>query len=546
MKRKVLSLLLCVACIGSLLTGCQMTDSTEGGASGTNGAPTVQTEKGTDELPIGTDSVSEIAKGEVELDLYIDFTWFPTDSWTGIIPETLTENGGVYFDVTRSADDSQLGLMIASGDLPDVIFTSNEIDRLCDSNLCWSYDELIEKYDVDWQPSQDRIGIARSHNSDPADEHYYTIIQNYNTNEEWANAEGVVPSLACVYYRKDIWKALGEPKMETLEELLNVCKMVKEQYPNMIPVNAGSPAWRLTPFQNWCGASNEFMYTDESKTTVAYRDTTDEFYDYLRYANELYRNGLFPEENLAIISEDDGKQQALNGKCFIYEWNSRPTQLAQLNTSTQANVEGAEWAAMPIPDDAKTIVRANAGWAGVFISKNCKDPEAAIKMIAYMNSTEGQRLALWGREGIEYELDEKGTPQFSDEWLETSKDQDIMYSKYNNGYLMCTTELDEAYTYYSGADPEVVADFTKNTDKVVNYPELSIALPVSTSDMGIIRAKINEAREAELVKIYTAESDEEFESAYKDYMGLLNQIGVQELNQYMTEETAKIRKEFNF
>ena len=140
----------------------------------------------------------------------------------------------------------------------------------------------------------------------------------------------------------------------------------------------------------------------------------------------------------------------------------------------------------------------------------------------------------------------KRTPQFSDEWLETSKDQDLMTSKFNNNYFMCTTELDEAYTYYSGADPEVIADFSKNLDKVVNYPELSIALPVSTSDMGIIRAKIKEAREAELVKIYTAETDEEFEASYKDYMRLLDQIGVQELNKYMTEETADIKTKFNF
>ena len=30
MKKKLFSLLLCVTCIGTLLTGCQMTDSTEG------------------------------------------------------------------------------------------------------------------------------------------------------------------------------------------------------------------------------------------------------------------------------------------------------------------------------------------------------------------------------------------------------------------------------------------------------------------------------------------------------------------------------------
>ena len=84
--------------------------------------------------------------------------------------------------------------MIASGDLPDVIFTSNEIDRLCDGGLCYSYDELIEQYGVDWEPSAERVAIAKTHNANPEDDHFYTILQNYNTNEEWAKAKGVVPA----------------------------------------------------------------------------------------------------------------------------------------------------------------------------------------------------------------------------------------------------------------------------------------------------------------------------------------------------------------
>ena len=167
-------------------------------------------------------------------------------------------------------------------------------------------------------------------------------------------------------------------------------------------------------------------------------------------------------------------------------------------------------------------------------------------MIAYMSSEEGRRLALWGREGIDYELDENGVPQFSEEWKTTNADADKMNSTYNNTFNLCTTELDEAYTYYSGVDPEIVADFSKNTDKIVNYPELTIALPTSTSDMGVIRAKITEARDAELVKIYTAESDEEFEKAYNDYLNLLNQIGAEELNQYVTERVAEVKEQFGF
>lgn len=539
MKKQFLGSLLCLAMAGSLLAGCNMTDST-------NGEETMGKQES---AVVGSEADESLASQDaVELDLFIDFTWFPVDSWDGIIPEELTKNGGVKFNVTRAADATQLGLMIASGELPDVIFTSVEKGRLSDANLCYSYEELIKTYGVDWEPSSDRMAIAKSLNTNKEDDQYYTILQNYNTNEEWNDAEGVVPSMSCLYYRKDIWEALGSPKMETKEDIIEVCNMVKEQYPDMAPINAGNPDWRLKVFQSWFGAENntEFMYTDEALTQVAHQDTSKQFYDFAKYVNQLYREGLFPEENLAITSDDDALQQAINGKCFMYEWNSRPVQLEQLNTSTQAVVADAVWAAMPTPDEAATIQRSNAGWAGVFISKNCEDPEAAIKMIAYLNSEEGRHLALWGREGQDYTLSEEGVPVFSEEWLETSKDRDLMSTKYKNNYFLCTTELDEAYTYYSGADPEVVADFSKNMDKIQNYPEISIALPVETSDMGIIRLKVREARKSELIKLYTAQDDAAFETAYENYMKVLDQIGIQELNEYMNEEVARVKVDFGF
>ncbi len=535
MRKKLISTLLCAAMTAGLLAGCS------GGVqdAGTDTeADTVQTGEA------GEDGQTASA-GEDVLDLYIDFTWFGTDSWTGIIPEEITKNTGVRLNIIRSADDSQLGLMIASGDLPDLVFTDRELSRLCNSDICYSYDELISEYGIDWTPDSERIAIARSYNTDPEDEHYYTIKQNYNTQEEWDQAEGVVPSVSTLYYRKDIWEELGSPSMTTMDGIMKTMEQVKEAYPELQVVNAGNPTWRLRAFKEWIGGlTTEFVYNEDGN--VVYADVTDGFYNAMKYINQMYRKGFFSEENLAIINEDDAKQQALNGNCFIYEWNGRPNQLTQLNTETQKNVPEAEWACLEIPDDAVEMPRANTGWAGVFISKNCKNPEAAIKLISYLNSEEGRRLAVWGREGIDYTLNEKGVPSFSDEWHEAYLDSKVMTEKYNNNYFLCTTELDELYLYYADVDPEIVAAFEKNTDKIVNYPELSVATPTSDSDPGIIHNKIKEAREAEYVKIYTAADDEEFESAYNDYMELLKKIGVDELNAYMTERVPEVKEQYGF
>ena len=48
------------------------------------------------------------------------------------------------------------------------------------------------------------------------------------------------------------------------------------------------------------------------------------------------------------------------------------------------------------------------------------------------------------------------------------------------------------------------------------------------------------------MKIYTAADDEEFESAYNDYMELLKKIGVDELNTYMTERVPEVKEQYGF
>lgn len=513
-------------------------------------ADTVKEEKAVAAEEEGNDAAGEEEsanvsdEGVVTLDWWTDFSWYYSDNWEGIIPEEITRATGVACEVTRAADSGQLNLMIASGELPDIIWCDNgsgAVDRLCDSNLCYSYNELIEQYGIDWEVSPERIYVARTHNIDEADENFYTILQNYLSEEDWADNEVGCPiNIAGLYYRKDIWEELGCPEMNTVEQIKEVMAMVKDKYPDMQVINAGNSGWRLGGFANWfdAGGNTDFRYDKDGN--VAYGATLEGYHDYMKCMNEFFRNGYFTEESLALTVEADAQQQATSGKSFIYEWNARPTWLEELNTKTREVIPEAEWAFLSIPDDAKEIPYSQSGWAGLFISKNCKDPEAAIRLIAYLNSEQGQKLSLWGREGIDYEMDQNGVPQFSEEWKEANKDITVMSELYNPNYF-CTTELHEILQYYSGVDQEVIDMFTRNADKIKMNLELSLAAPKTTSDAGIIYSKIKEASGAETTKLITAATEEEFEKLFEEYMELLDKIGVQELNKNVTETIRRIK-----
>src|SRR5690606_35146227 len=104
------------------------------------------------------DNAGEKPKEIVELSLFINHTWYPMTEWAGTIAEELTKKTGVKLNVTVAADSEQLPLMIASGDLPDLIFTGRE-PRLETPEMSYDWHELIKEYAPDFEIAQNRVAV---------------------------------------------------------------------------------------------------------------------------------------------------------------------------------------------------------------------------------------------------------------------------------------------------------------------------------------------------------------------------------------------------
>lgn len=477
------------------------------------------------------------------LDIFINESWWPVDSFTGIIPEAIKEATGIDLNVTIASDDNQLGLMIASNELPDIVFTQYELDRLSRSEACYSYNELLETYMPDYDVSQSftdtQIKIAQSFSSD---ENYYTILSNFNSEDELA--EAAVPSGQMAwFYRQDIWEELGCPKMETMDDILDVCAMVKEKYPDMIPI-AGNLYYRTQIFSQWLGGTGNQKYQYLDDGSVVFKSDSPAYYDYLKYCNELARNGYIDAENYASTNLEDTIQLAGEGKCFIYLSYLKPSDCGQLNTRmASVGTEGEFVLGAPL-GEAGYVCR--KGWCGMFVSKDCSNPEAAIRFITYMFSEEGRQLSKYGREGVEWTMGENGIPNWCDEWLETLKDTDAMNKKYNQYFYLGANAIEDVMGDYGNITEEELAVYKLYQEDFHNYVEIDIAAPTTSSDEGIIETKLVDMLEAEEAKVIFSADDEAFEEAYAELQSKAEKIGVKELNAYMTERVAEVKDQFGF
>lgn len=470
----------------------------------------------------------------ITLDIFVDQPWWPVKDWSGPVPEEITKRTGVKLNVTVASDEKQLPLMIASGDLPDLVLTSEQFNRMSDPTLSYDWQSLIDQYAPDFEIAQERIGVNTA-----ADGTFYSVKNNFSTEEEWkANEAYALTSGAAITYRADILAELGNPEIRTLDDLKNVFIDVKEKYPDLVPLVLNpTPTWAKGYFQLNFGTAMKGFVEDENDNLVHSLRTESLLNMYL-YMNDLYRNGVIKAETYAYQNEDQAKSMATSGKAFAYAWTTNGADM--LNAATEGT--GMEWANLPmVLSDDFAHVRRDTGWQGVFITKNNKNPEASIKFMQYLLSEEGQRLAMWGIEGEHWNMSaDGGYPEFT----YTRADDEVrnQLGVYWWGLMggSAVTELVGNFvpgTAMTASNQELMANTTFK-------PATGMVVPAPDSREQVILSNIENMVTNEEAKVLMATSEENARAAYANMVEQAERIGLSDLEAWANERYAEVKKNF--
>ncbi|WP_339319579.1 extracellular solute-binding protein [Paenibacillus sp. FSL R10-2734] len=522
--RKPAMILLAVTILAGLITGCSGNNS-ENSSTSTSASGTSETEN-------NTSSTGKI----VELKLFVDQPWWPLKDWSGSIPEEITKQTGVKLNITVATDEKQLPLMIASGDLPDLVVTGTnaQLKRLADPSLSYSWQELIDKYAPDFKIDPQYIAVNTAD-----DGSYYTIRNNFSTSAEWkANEKYALNTGAGISVRSDIMEELGNPKVETLSDLNNLFAKVKDKHPEMVPLVLNpNPAWAKGYFATQFGAEKEGFGDKEGQLVHTLR--TPELEKMYLYMNELYRSGYVKAENFAYKNEDQAKQIMTSGKGFAYAWTIEGAD--RLTSETKAS--GYKWVQLPVKiSDTFKVENYGSGWQGVFISKNNKNPEASIKLMQFLMSEEGQRLALWGIEGQDYKMsDDGGYPVFTyDRSSDEVKNEKGIYW----WGLLAGSAVNEALGNYVPGTETTKA--SQQLSELITFkPEVGLVQPAADSQEEVIKNNIATMMQTEEAKIYLATSEEEAKKAFANMAQQADKMGLENLETWANTKYAEVKGNFN-
>ena len=465
--------------------------------------------------------------------MFADWTWLEYDTFEGgIIQDWMREQTGITIDLTRTADPEQLNLMIAGGasDLPDLIAVSNmgKVSRLSDSDFTWPLQELIDLYIPEWQIPEVEKKLNAYFSGDGQ---YYMLKNEFNTIEELQNARNIAPNFETFHMRQDIYEALGSPPLTNKDDFFALLAMVKEQYPDMAPLTI-NPRGYQGAIASLVGY-DAYMPTDADGNFV-FMFSAPGWRDMMLTLNELYRAGYLQAENFAYTSDEQTFQNLYAGRAFMvthYNGNDEQTFTAKMRGAVpEGRIEQ-----VPLLE-GWNLTMPVSGWASMFITKNCSDPERAIKMLYWAKQYENSISLGNGVKGIDWDFDETGSIIALDRRLQSYEDGTTTELYKQMAFPMSADDFIVVNNgYYATATPQTRAIFDEAVRRANWSNALSLSYPLSGTD---IRFKYDDLYNMEseyFGRLGTAASEEEFNAIFDELMTEAEKAGLQEVNAYMTQ-----------
>ncbi|MCG8480767.1 MAG: extracellular solute-binding protein [Spirochaetales bacterium] len=388
MKRRVACALL------AALTGCAFAGG-QGEAAGTDGPPQM--------------SVWSVLAAELPIDPDSSLVWSEVEERVGIDLE--------WDMISTEIKDEQFSLIMASGDLPDIISYYEgrggyaAINRFGEEGAFLPLQDLIEEH----APNLERIllddpEIRRTITAQDGNIYYVPMIAAINAARGW-------------FIRYDWLESLGLDAPTTTDELYDVLVAFRDDDPNgngeqdevpLIFRRRGDDAfYNIRALAYAFDADMDWVVRDGR---VVFGPSEPQYGDYLAYIQRLYGEGLIDREVLTRTGNPRTELFSDDRAGAIHDWFAST---ANLNDTLGGEIDGFELRHFSPPvgtvDEPYTriqmsTVRNDGAWA---ISATNPDPVAAIRFFDFIYSDEGTRLMNFGVAGVHHEL-EGGVPTYTE------------------------------------------------------------------------------------------------------------------------------------
>ncbi|UVI28788.1 extracellular solute-binding protein [Paenibacillus spongiae] len=427
-KKWTVCALLLMLSMSVLTAGCG--DNSNGGTPSSNSGDS------------NSKNTSEAAKPLTFSYFEYDDTFNPSPWGETVTTKWIQENKNVTVKwVTgNGAAQQKFNAMFASGDLPDVITMSPgpELERLIESGKVVALDEYIDKYpNLKKWAGETTLNMNRS-----GDGHIYTFPVWY-IGENWANGNGGYG------INRKVYNDLGSPKLETVADFEAYLRLVKEKYPDYVPLEVGNPAAIYMLYSAFKENNPPFfvrnmMFQDGDQLKPITEDPA--FKDFILFASRLFRDKLMTQD--VFTQKNDQFVEKLNrGKVGIALESNLSTWANKPNAKLRGeDPNGGYEFIWPIRKEGldKNKITINSynstGPDKTVITTNAEDPESIFAYLDWLTG-ESNLMFIYGPPGLFWDkLDDNGSPILNEKYTNIDK-AELANMKISEGWMAGNVKL---------------------------------------------------------------------------------------------------------
>ncbi|NLM10399.1 MAG: extracellular solute-binding protein [Clostridiaceae bacterium] len=339
-----------------------------------------------------------------------------------------------YEIITPDNADQKIGVMLAGGEYPDLLGTTDLNIRFITGGALIPLDDYLteDKADLLFEHVRPYWNRLATDAGDGVRRIY--ILPNYN--RYYGEITGGTHYGASGFWiQKHVLEDAGYPDLDnmTLERYFQLIEDYMKKYPTIDGqptigfeiLNCPGREWGLTnPPQYLAGAPNNGgVIVDENNVASIFADK-DIAKRYYKFLNQMNARGLIDRESFTQTLDQYLAKLATGRVLGMYDqrWgfgNAHDSLVSQGRdertwVSTMPVYEGKE----PYYAD-RDVMNINQGFG---VSVSCKQPDIAISFLNTMLSEEWQKILSWGIEGEDYHVDANGRFYRTPEQREQQKD----------------------------------------------------------------------------------------------------------------------------
>lgn len=481
----------------------------------------------------------------------VTLTFFDKNSgsktFTDPVAEKIMAETGVRLSVENPSGDpgEKLNLMLAGSNYPDIVLMGQGeiVNRYIEAGALVELDDYIAQY-----PNISAMYGETLKKTKADDGHNYWL----------ANWYGKDPDAVCgIMMRRDfLAEIVGQERAESPEpftqsEYLDILRQFKQLHPEVdgkTSIALSVVSSETGDFGSLKGMFGLKSYYQAPDGTLQHWAKNPQYMEAMYFMNDLATSGLLDKE--WIVNKDEQWKQKLAGgyvfSTFGAYWDTDDANAALAATyGEDAKFYMYKVVADNLSADQTTYSgRSTLGWDAIGITKNCKNVDAAMKLIDYLVSEEGQYLLLWGIEGEHWTM-ENGVHVPKAEILDglvnsfdaTSNETGIRKWTWfvKNGLGSDGTPYDLAGKYVVNETTAFANEVTDDSDSW-DLADFNGLEPAGSTPLGLQWQKVADVMSQNYSKIVEAADHNAAKAAYDSMIAEMNAAGLEACEEYITQQ----------